>query len=153
MKKIVIAIFVIMLLSGATISVMKWLKLGPFAEPAEMMEKPAPVKEVVKSTFLDMEPLIIPLYSGDKAIATVQIQVKLEVLGKENSIKVQRMMTRIKDKFLSDLYAFLPRLIKQEERIKVSILKERLRIMAGIVAGPELINDVLVQSVLEIPKQ
>jgi len=152
MKKIIISIFIIMLLSGATVSVMKWLKLGPFAEPTEMMEKTAPVKKIVQSTFLDMEPLVIPLYNGNKAIATVQIQVKLEVLGKENSIKVQRIMTRIKDKFLSDLYAFLPRLIKQEERIKVSILKERLKIMAGIVAGPDLINDVLVQSVQEIPK-
>jgi len=152
MKKLIIIIFAIILLTGAAISIMKWMQLGPFAEAEDAAQKPAPAKEVEQSTFLELEPLVIPLYNGNEVIATVQIQAKIEVIGKEKSIKVQRMMRQLKDRFLSDLYAFLPRLLKQEGRLKIGIIKDRMNIMAGIVAGPDLIQDVLIQSVQEIPK-
>ncbi|MFB0992017.1 MAG: hypothetical protein QMB78_07400, partial [Rhodospirillales bacterium] len=67
----------------------------------------------------------------------------------EKAIKIQRMMPRISDTFVKDLHSFMPRLLKEKERIDDFILKQRLKLMLDRNFGKGLIDDVLIQSVID----
>lgn len=149
MKKILIIVAALLILVGGVVSVLKFMAIGPFAK-AEAV-KVAPVQEEVKSIFIDMEPILIPIFKGDTVAAKVQIQIKLETKSKDNAIKIQRSMPKIANVFITDLHAFLPRLIKQQERVDVIVLKARLREIADRKLEKGLIDDILVQSVLDTP--
>ncbi len=154
MKKLVIIVGVLMMIIGGAVSVMKTMELGPFAaadvaEGEELAEgKRAPKqRQDEPPRFIDMEPFNIPVFHGDRVAATVQIQLKLEAIGEENEKEVIRLLPRISDAFLRDMHAFIPRLLKKEQRIKVPILKKRLQIISERLVGPNLIHNILVQSV------
>ena len=154
MKKLVIIFTVVIMLAGATVSVLKTMELGPFA-PAPVAEgegqengKPAAKQSMEDPPrFIDVEPLNIPVFHEDRVAATVQIQLKLEAIGEENEEEIIRLMPRISDAFLRNMHAFIPRLLKKEERINVVIIKKRLQIISERLVGPNLINNILVQSV------
>ena len=146
MKKVIIILAIILILGGALVGVLKYLELGPF-DP-----KVAEVKKIIreddlKSIFIDMEPISIPIFKGNVPLASVQIQIKLETKHNDKAIKIQRMLPRISDTLFKDLYAFVPRLLKGRERIDVFILKQRLKLISDRNFGKGLIYDILVQSV------
>ncbi len=147
MKKFVIVFAVLLMLSGGAISVMKTLEVGPFAkaegEAAENTAQNEPPR------FIEMGMLLIPIFSGDRVATTIQLQIKLETMGTEREAKINKLMPRINDAFLSDLYAFIPRLIKKEGKIRAIVIKNRLEMIAGKVAGQGLITNVLVQSITD----
>jgi len=146
-----IMVALVLILTGGTVSVLILMKLGPFQEePTVEVEEE---EEEVKSIFIDMEPILIPIFQGDDVVAKVQIQLKLETKSSKKAVKIQRIMPRIADTFIKDLHAFMPRLLKKEERIDVFILKQRLKLIADRRFGKGLIGDVLVQSVLDTPAQ
>jgi len=146
-----IMVALVLILTGGTMSVLKMMKLGPFQEePSVEVEEE---EEEVKSIFIDMEPILIPIFQGDDVVAKVQIQLKLETRSSKKVVRIQRIMPRIADTFIKDLHAFMPRLLKKEERIDAFILKQRLKLIADRKFGKGLISDVLVQSVLDTPAQ
>ena len=151
MKKLLLIFGLLLMLGGGTVSSLKFLKLGPFQGDEVVEEKQE--EEVDDTTmFVDMEPLAIPIFQGNRVAATVQIQVKLETNGKDNVKKIKRIMPVITDAFVRDLHSFMPRLLKAEERIDVLIIKQRLQLISNKVAGKGLIKNVLVQSVLDQPR-
>lgn len=150
MKKLVIAFAFILMIAGGTISVLKWLEIGPFAPNGEV-DVVDQVDPGEPPRFIDMDPLSIPIFQGDKVAATIQIQFMLEAVGADNEAKITRLLPRLGDAFLRDLYSFIPRLLKKEERISVVIIKQRLQMIADEVTGPGIIDDILVQSVVDIP--
>lgn len=151
MRKLVIAFAIVMMIAGGTISVLKWLEVGPFVATEEQIAEESEFEEGEPPRFIDMDPLAIAIFQGDKVVATIQIQFKLEALGADNEAKITRLIPRLDDAFLRDLYAFLPRLLKKEERISVVIIKKRLQMVANKVTGPGTIKDILIQSVVDIP--
>ena len=152
MKKLVIILAVLIMVAGATVSVMKTMGLGPFA-PKPVAEGAGDGTTASKQSqedpprFIDVEPLNIPVFHEDRVAATVQIQLKLEAIGEENEEQIIRLLPRISDAFLRDMHAFIPRLLKKEERINVVIIKKRLQIISERLVGPNLISNILVQSV------
>ncbi len=155
MKKIVIAGAVMLMLAGATVSVLKWLGIGPFAEveaEAEAVETAATgTTPGEPPRFVSMDVLVIPVFQGEKVASTVQIQLKLEAGTVENASEITRLLPRLSDAFLRDLYGFIPRHLRKEERLDVALIKDRLQLAGDKVAGPGVIKSVLVQAVLEIP--
>jgi len=149
MKKLMVSIAALLILLGGAVSVLKFLKMGPFQDEdvVEVVEK----EPEVKSIFIDMEPILIPVFQGNQVAAKIQIQIKLETKDKEKAIRIQRIMPKIANVFITDLHAFMPRLIKMQERVDVIILKERLKVIAERNLEKGLIDDILVQSVLDTP--
>ena len=143
MKKFVM----LLMLSGATISIMKTLDVGPFAETEGKGTVEVAPNEPPR--FIDVGLLLIPIFSGDAVATTIQIQIKLETMGAENESKLSRLMPRINDAFLRDLYDFIPRLIRKQGNISAMVVKERLEMIAGKMAGPGLVSNVLVQSITD----
>ena len=151
MKKLLLIFGLLVMLCGGTVSALKFLKLGPFQGEEVVEEKP---EEQVEATILlvDMEPLAIPIFQGNKVAATVQIEVKLVTNGKDNVERIKQIMPVITNAFVRDLHSFMPRLLKAEERIDVLIIKQRLQLISNKVAGKGLIKNVLVQSVIDQPR-
>ncbi len=154
MKKLVIAVAIMLMIAGATVSVLKWLNIGPFAEEeaeAEAVETEATGTPGEPLRFITMDVLVIPIFQGEKVVATVQIQLKLEATNLENASEIAHMLPRLNDAFLSDLYGFIPRHLRKEEHMNLALIKERLQMVGDRVAGPGVIKSVLVQAVLEQP--
>ena len=151
MKKLLLIFGLLVMLCGGTVSALKFLKLGPFQGEEVVEEKP---EEQVEATilFVDMEPLAIPIFQGNRVAATVQIEVKLVTNSKDNVERIKQIMPVITNAFVRDLHSFMPRLLKAEERIDVLIIKQRLQLISNKVAGKGLIKNVLVQSVINQPR-
>ena len=151
MKKLLLIFGLVVMLCGATVSALKFLKLGPFQGEEVVEEKP---EEQAEATilFVDMEPLAIPIFRGNRVAATVQIEVKLVTNGKDNVERIKQIMPVITNAFVRDLHSFMPRLLKAEERIDVLIIKQRLQLISNKVVGKGLIKNVLVQSVIDQPR-
>jgi flagellar basal body-associated protein FliL len=155
-KKLIMVFAAIMMLGGGAVSIMKWLEIGPFApkpeEKAAAGEAPkGPAAEPPR--FIDLDALIVPIFHGDEIVATIQISVKLEVTGTANEIKVGRIKPRLNDAYIKDLYSFIPRLLENQERVNVFIIKKRLQMVSDKVAGAGVISDVLVQSITDTSNQ
>lgn len=151
MKKLVIAVAIMLMLAGATISMLKWLGIGPFGDPAEVEATGTTPDEPLH--FVTMDVLVIPIFQGEKVAATVQIQLKLEATNLENASEIARLLPRLNDAFLRDLYGFIPRHLRKKERLDLALIKDRLQMVGDKVAGPGVIKSVLVQAVLENPSR
>ena len=153
MKKIVIAVAVVLMLAGGTISVLKFLGIGPFGDDEVVEIVVTGTTPGEAPNFVTMDVLVIPIFQGDKVAATVQIQLKLEAADVESASKIVRLLPRLGDAFLRDLYGFIPRHLRKEERLDVALIKDRLQLVSDKVAGPGVIKSVLVQALLENPNR
>lgn len=150
MKKLVIAFSLLMVIAGGTISVLKWLGIGPFANIAagdvdEGTSAPEPAR------YVDMDPLVITIFQGNKVAATIQIQVKLEARGEKNEKTIYKIMPRLSDAFFKDLHAFIPRLLRESDELDAIVIKQRLKMVSDKVAGKGTVSNILIQSVVDIP--
>lgn len=140
------------MLVGATIGLLQFLESGPFKPKKGDIKKVKEKKVIDTTVFIDMEPLAIPVFQGNRVAATVQIQIKLETNNLDKAERIKKMMPIITDAFVRDLHGFMPRLLRAEERIDVLIIKQRLQLIGDKVAGKGLISNVLVQSILDQPR-
>ncbi len=150
-KKLVIAVAVMLMLAGGTISALKWLGVGPFGDGAAVGTEAAGTTPGEALHFVTMDVLVIPVFQGEKVAATVRIQLKMEAANVESASKIARLLPRLNDAFLRDLYGFIPRHLRKEERLDVALIKDRLQMVGDKVMGPGVIKSILVQAVLKIP--
>jgi len=75
--------------------------------------------------------------------------LNLEVIGKENEEKVTKLLPRLGDSFFKDLYVFIPRVIRRQNKLNTDILTERLMMIGEKVMGPNVINNVIIEEVNE----
>lgn len=144
MKKIIIIVVALVMLGGG-FSALKALKMGPFAEEGEVVEEEAPPAEPPR--IIEFDPLYLPIFRGDKVAATIQIQFRLEVQGEENEARVIKLLPRLNDAFLRDLYVFVPNLLKKTDKIDPKVIMRRLHQVGARVIGKGVIAGVVVQSV------
>lgn len=143
----------LLLLIGGTAGSLKFLELGPFKpKKGEVSKRIFKKQEIDTTVFVDMDPLAIPVFQGNKVAATIQILVKLETNSEDNAAIIRDRMPVITDAFVRDLHSFMPRLLKAKERVDVLIIKQRLKMVADKVVGKGLIQNVLVQSILDQPR-
>ncbi|OHC75916.1 MAG: hypothetical protein A3G18_01830 [Rhodospirillales bacterium RIFCSPLOWO2_12_FULL_58_28] len=147
MKSLVIAFAILMMIAGGTVSVLKWLKIGPFAVQEEVVEQAPPEPPV----FIDIDPLTIPVFQGDKVAVTFQVQIKLETVGAANDAVIRRQIPRISDAFLRELYSFIPVHLKKNEQLDFEAIRQRLLRVSDKVAGKGVITNVLIQSATATP--
>jgi hypothetical protein len=144
MKKIIIIVVALVMLGGG-FSALKALKMGPFAEEGEVVEEEAPPAEPPR--IIEFDPLYLPIFRGDKVAATIQIQFRLEVQVEENEARVIKLLPRLNDAFLRDLYVFVPNLLKKTDKIDPKVIMRRLHQVGARVIGKGVIAGVVVQSV------
>ena len=150
MKKLVGIGAAILILVGGAAAAMKWLAIGPFEEVEAIKEEKEPEEEAI---LIDMDPLVLQVILEDQITTTIQFQIKLETAGQENAIFLKRRLTKVSDAFMQDLHGFLPRLLKKKERLDLTILKDRLKLIGERLLGKGYIDGVLVQSAIEKPSR
>ncbi len=154
MKKLFMVFALVLLVCGATIGAMKWFGLGPFEQPemAKAMEGPEEIK-APDALFIDMDPVMINVMQAGNIVTTIQLELKLETAGRDNIIKIKRMLPIYKDAFVKDLHAFIPRMLSELERLDLPTLKQRMQIVADKVAGEKgVVRGVLIQSIVDTPQ-
>lgn len=157
MKILISGIALLIMIVGGGIAAMKALELGPFAPtPVEgaskMAEKPA-ADPLEPPRFVDIDPLVIPVFQDSGVAATIQINIKLETVGAKNEQRVTRLVPKLYDAFFKDLLAFMPRLLREQDRANVYILKRRMQMVGDRIAGKGVIDSVLVQAISRIDTQ
>ena len=152
MKKLTIAVAVLLVLAGGAAGTMKYLGLGPFAEAPDGESPPAAEEAVETETphFVGVEPLVVPVFTEDGVASTVAIEVKLEVSDAAKAAELRTLMPRMKDAFLRDLNAAMPRLRTPDGRVDLEAVKMRLLVIAERVAGEGAVSAVLIQSMTEM---
>ena len=145
-KKIVIIFAVILMVTGAAISVLKWLKIGPFSEEAQKVEEvavdPVPIS-------IDMDRLTVPIFSEDRVAATVLIDFKIEAMGFENQEKITKLLPRISDAFFKDLYVFIPRVLRGQNKLSKKLLAKRMKHIGDKIVGVGVLHSVSITEVTE----
>lgn len=145
---IAIVVAVILMITGGAVGIMKQLELGPFAPDNGEAEAVA-AAPTEPPRFMDMNPLVIPLFAGDQVAGRIQIQIKLETRGAENEEFLTRIMPRLSDAFLRELYSYLPRLLQKQGNVDVFLIKRRLQRVAEKTVGEGRVDNILIQSVTE----
>ncbi|NQU57041.1 MAG: hypothetical protein HQ513_07385 [Rhodospirillales bacterium] len=149
-KKAVIIFSVFLMLAGGTVSVLKWLQIGPFAVVTEEdLKAEAEAIPDVPPVAIPLDDLYISILAEDRVAATVMIKLNVEVIGKENEDTVTKLLPRLSDAFFKDLYVFIPRVIRRQSKLNAEILSERLLMVGEKVMGPGVINNVIIEEVTE----
>lgn len=149
-KKLVIIFSIFLMLSGGTVSVLKYLQIGPFAPVSE--EDIQAEKEVIPDVppvEIDIDDIFVSIIAEDRVAATVMINLKLEVIGKKNEDEVTKLLPRLSDAFFKDLYVFIPRMIRRQGKLNATILSDRLMMVGDKVMGPKVINNIIIEEVTE----
>ena len=149
MKKILILGAFLLLAGGGGAAALYFLEIGPFAPPeGAVAGDEQPAADAPVPNYVDMQPLSVPIFEGDRVATTIQIQISLQV-SEENQEIVTHRLPKLRDALLRDLYSYLPRLLRRSERLDIVGLKRHLHRVAERALGEGLIDDILVQSVLD----
>ena len=86
MKKIMIILAALILLTAASVAALKWLELGPFeiTETSDV-ELETKQKPRVPTIIVDMETIQFPLVQYGAVGVSAQVQIKLETEGLDNA--------------------------------------------------------------------
>ena len=169
---LIIVIVVMILLAGGGVTIMQQMELGPFAPPVtedgvEGADKLAKASDQHAVGFVNtvrqrgrnageprailaMEPLVIPLFLGDKPKTNIQITIQIRV-ARDDAPKMRERLTKLKDALLRDLMGFVPRHLRDNKKLEADILRRRLKVITERSVGKGLVDDVLVQSILDRP--
>ena len=134
------------MVTGAAISILKWLKIGPFSEESQIVEEVAPDPVPIS---IDMDRLTIPIFSEDRLAATVLIDFKVEAMGFENQEKITKLLPRISDAFFKDLYVFIPRVLRGQNKLSKNLLAKRLKHIGDKIVGVGVFHRVNITDVTE----
>jgi len=155
MKKLVIVFAVIIMLAGATVSLLKYLSVGPFEVTAEELaaQKTAEAerqhtKELFDSRprYIEMDAIQVPMFLGNEVAGTIMIHYKLEVLSVDHERTVAKAKRRLGDALLKDFSFYIPRTLRNNKTLDVVLVKYRIMMIADKMLGKGVVNDALIQA-------
>lgn len=115
-------------------------------------EKHAKKGHAVEPTFVEMDPLILPIVDNSGVTQVVSLVIALEVEDKEIAKKIEALTPRLKDAYIQDMYGVLNKYAAMKGGvIQVSTIKERLNIVTDEVLGGVGEAKVLLQVVQQRP--
>jgi len=151
MQKILMFFLLLCILVGGILAAMILLELGPYAPPPpEKTAEDLEVEREIETTTITIRTFNIPIFQGEQVAGSMQVQFAIEVpIGQEEAINSQ--MTRLEDAYLRDLYVFLPRLLRNRDTLDIIALKNRLIRITEKIVGPDIVENILIQSVADNP--
>lgn len=159
MKGVIIAIVAILILCGAGGGVYFYMAKN---NPAEAKEADAGHEEakaeeeggtyISKLSYVQMQPIILPIIDNAGLSQTVSLVVAIEVDDPTKADKVKEVLPKLTDAYLSDMYGSLSKKAAMDGGVvRVSLLKERLVKVTNKVLGAGIANDVLLQVLQQRP--
>lgn len=158
MKIAILAILAILVLGGGGAGAYFYFQQpaeaagGADGEVADAHAKEKAKKEASELTFVEMQPLILPIIDQNGVSQMVSLVIVLEVADSKAATKVELLQPRLKDAYIQELYGVLNRHAALEGGvIKVQPLKEKLYSISKDVVGEDMVDDVLLQVVQQRP--
>lgn len=103
-----------------------------------------------ETTYVELDPLAAPVIGGGRIRYNVMLTLSLEIGDAAEKANVARLMPRLRDAMLMDLYA--RPVVRDDEsgRIDLQSVKERMIGIAREVVGEKLVRDLLVVSAVRV---
>jgi len=155
MKKLVIAFAVLIMLAGGTVSLLKYLSLGPFEvtpEERAAMEAAETEKKTTRKLFearpryVEMDPIQVPVFQDNDVAGTIMIHYKLEVLNVDNERTVAKAQRRLGDALIKDFSFYIPRTLRNNKTLDVTLIKYRIMMISDKMLGKDVVSDALIQA-------
>lgn len=155
MKKLVIAFAILIMLAGGTVSLLKYLSLGPFEKTAEEIaaeQAQNANQEETRSIFaarpryLEMDPIQVPVFQDNDVAGTIMIHYKLEVMSTDHERTVAKAKRQIGDALIKDFSFYIPRTLRNNKTLDVTLIKYRIMMVSERIVGKDVISDALIQA-------
>ncbi|MBU6235052.1 MAG: hypothetical protein KGQ41_04340 [Alphaproteobacteria bacterium] len=105
-----------------------------------------------KTSYIPMEPIVLPIIDRDGISQTISLVVSLEVKDAAKAAEIEENLPKLADAYLSDMYGTLSKKAAMEYGvIKVSALKARLVEITERVMGKGAVDSVLLQVLQQHP--
>lgn len=125
---------------------------GEHAEAKDVKKEHKKDEKPAHLSFVEMEPLILPIIDADGISQMVSLVIVLQVHDDKQKAEVAGQMFRIKDAYIQDMYGVLNKHAAVKDGvIQVSVLKEKLNAANTRVLGEGVVSDVLLQVVQQRP--
>lgn len=152
MKKIIILVLALLVLIGAGAGAYFMF----LAKPAdgEHAEAKEPVKKVRTGppSYATIGPMIVPVMGQTKATQNIIITVSLEVDDDTVRDEVRAKGPRLIDAYVQALYGSLDKgQVIDGQILNIPAIKDELKQVTDKVVGPDIVRDVLIQSVSQRP--
>ncbi len=103
-------------------------------------------------SFVEMDPLILPIIDADGISQLVSLVIVLQVHDEAQKAQVTAQMPLIKDAYIQDMYGVLNKHVAVKDGvIQVGIIKEKLNSASERILGEGVVQDVLLQVVQQRP--
>lgn len=157
MKLLVIAALALLLLGGGGAGAYFYFKhpaeaaSGAVGEHAEGAKHKAD-EHGAKSTFVQLDPLILPVIGKNGMTQTVSMVIVIETGDEANKAQIEHLAPRLKDAFIQDMYGALSQdIVLKDGVIQVGAIKNRLHKISQKVLGDEVAKEVLLQVIQQRP--
>ena len=159
MRKLALIFVVMLMIAGGVFSALKTLEMGPFAKTEEQLaleaaQQSSTDKKITafgaKPYYLEMDPLLIPVFQDNELAGTIQIIYKMEVFGNENYKSVEKLRTKLGDALIKDFTYYIPRTLRKNQTLDVPLIKYRLKMVADKVLGKDVVSDAIVQGMTQM---
>lgn len=102
-----------------------------------------------KTQFVKIGDFVLPVIRENQVTHHVFLAVSVEVTGDEKKAEVERMMPRVKDAMLRELYKHMSRRRNPDAVEEILELKQKLRKVGNEMLEAAAINAVLIENMLE----
>lgn len=104
------------------------------------------------ASFVELDPLVLPIVDNDGVSQVVSLVVVIEVPDEAAKKELEAMMPRLKDAFIQEMYGVLSKEAALKGGVlQVAYIKQRLNTISTDVLGAEKFSDVLLQVVQQRP--
>ena len=154
MKKLVIALAILIMLAGGTVSILKYLEIGPFEKTAEQIAADAANPEVEKAKsffekrprYIEMDTIQVPVFQDNGVAGTIMINYKIEVMSLDDERKVAKSKRQVGDALIKDFSYYIPRTLRNNKTLDVTLIKYRIIMVTDRLLGKGTVTDALIQS-------
>lgn len=99
--------------------------------------------------FVRLRPIVLPIVEGDRVAKTTGIVLSLELAHGKTEADLDADRVRLRDAFITELYAYLDQHADDSRAIDTELLKQRLTRASARVLGPGVVRQVLILQAFE----
>lgn len=149
MKKVIILVILLLLAGGGVLGGMAVMGMGPLAQyvPAPPDVPSASPPPPPTARLIDMETMGIPIIEGSAVTGRLFLNLQLDVTP-ENADRIKAIMPRVQSAFLQELLVYLPRHMRERDKLDPTLLQQQLLLVARRVAGGK-VRSVLIKNYIE----
>jgi flagellar FliL protein len=163
MKPVILALVALMFLGGSGAGAYFYFKqpaeaaIGAGdehkqAEKAKTKSKDKGHGEGAHTSFVQIDPLILPLINNEGASQVISLVIVLETTDDATKAEITALIPRLKDAYIQDMYGALSHdVLVRDGVLQIGALKDRLHKVSNHVLGEGKATGVLLQVVQQRP--